>query len=356
MKKTKGGAGMAKKYEYVAQVLREELSGGTYARIPSEAALGERFHCSRQTIRRALGILVAEGVIWRRQGSGSFLSPQGAGTEMVIAVLTPSPESYLFPRQLHDMKQVLTQRGFTLEVFPTQDSILREREILTALGSSAVRGLLVQGVRTGLPNPNLPLYRALQARDIPTVFLGFGYPELTDTPAICDDSRGGGQMLARHLLRRGCKKIGGIFPFDDRAGQERYRGVLWTLEGGDDRNFCWYGTGDRQRLLEGDGALLRFFLEGPLSQCDGLICHNDEIAYHIIKLLLSMGKKVPEDVAVVAFENGYYSQISPVSITTLQHSGQREGTVAANQLLSLLHGNRASSQKLSWSLLPRASG
>lgn len=65
---------------------------------------------------------------------------------------------------------------------------------------------------------------------------------------------------------------------------------------------------------------------------------------------------MPEDVAVVSFDNSYYSQISPVPITSLRHPMGRMGQVAAEQLLRELHGESAGSRALSWELVERASG
>lgn len=41
-------------------------------RLPTERELSERFGCGRRTIRRALEVLEAEGLLWRRQGKGTF--------------------------------------------------------------------------------------------------------------------------------------------------------------------------------------------------------------------------------------------------------------------------------------------
>jgi DNA-binding FadR family transcriptional regulator len=56
--------------------LRDLLRSGTFKdgeRLPTERALAETFGIGRRSVRRALDVLVAEGVIWRRQGSGSFV-------------------------------------------------------------------------------------------------------------------------------------------------------------------------------------------------------------------------------------------------------------------------------------------
>jgi GntR family transcriptional regulator len=60
----------------VSEWLREKIESGEWAlddQLPSESQLGERFSVSRITVRRALQTLESEGLIYRRQGLGSFV-------------------------------------------------------------------------------------------------------------------------------------------------------------------------------------------------------------------------------------------------------------------------------------------
>jgi GntR family transcriptional regulator len=63
----------------VARELRNAILQGHYAdgrRLPTEAELAERHQASRQTIRRAFQDLVAEGMVYRVAGRGTFVTPQ----------------------------------------------------------------------------------------------------------------------------------------------------------------------------------------------------------------------------------------------------------------------------------------
>ena len=80
---------MGIKYKEVADQLRHEiLSQNTYAgtkKLPTEQELMERYHVSRQTVRQALSILLAENLIQKRQGSGTYLSEQALSPPMAPA-------------------------------------------------------------------------------------------------------------------------------------------------------------------------------------------------------------------------------------------------------------------------------
>ena len=60
--------------ELRAAILRDNYPNGT--RLPTEAELAERYHLSRQTVRRAFQDLVSEGMVYRVPGRGTFVAPR----------------------------------------------------------------------------------------------------------------------------------------------------------------------------------------------------------------------------------------------------------------------------------------
>ena len=64
-------------YQHVAASLRQDITRGAHRpgdRLPSESELCARFGVSRITVRAALDLLASEGLLSRRQGSGTFVS------------------------------------------------------------------------------------------------------------------------------------------------------------------------------------------------------------------------------------------------------------------------------------------
>lgn len=355
---------MAAKYQILAERLREELSrnsGRQGYKLPTELELTERYQLSRQTVRHALRLLEEEGLIQRRQGSGSYttgLLPGAAPRQ--IAVVTSFLDDYIFPAILHDASGVFSRQGYSTAVYATENRVSEEREILLRLLEEPMSGLLVEGSKTALPTPNADLYQRLRQAGVPMVFLHGAYGELSGVPCVADDNYGGGYQLGRYLTGRGHREIAGIFKSDDVQGPQRYHGALSALRDAGapirDRRFAWYDTEDRRRLLEEkDTLLLVDFLQKRMEDATAVICYNDEIAFHLVQTLLAAGRRVPEEVAVVSFDNSYLSQISPVPITSLSHRS-RMGRVAAEQMIALLGGEAAHSRFLEWELVARSSG
>ena len=358
------GYAMAPKYMLLADRLREELFSqdrkGGY-KLPTEAELTRRFRVSRQTVRHALRVLTEEGVVESRRGSGTYATGMTSNAaSRQVAVVSSFLDDYIFPTILHDAQNVFAGYGYSTLVYATENQVSREREILLKLLEQPVAGILVEGSKTALPSPNSDLYRRLRASGVPMVFLHAAYAELPGIPCISDDNYGGGYQLARYLIGKDHRRIGGIFKSDDVQGPQRYHGCVSAIRDHgfpiSDRRFCWYDTQDRLEMLEQrESLLLRRFLTERLSDVTAVICYNDEVAFHLIRTLLSIGKQVPKDVAVVSFDNSYYSQIGPVHITSLRHRQSRMGRAAAEELIGILHGQEGASHALDWELMERGS-
>lgn len=356
---------MPAKYQQLADILRSEVrqlrrQGGS--KLATEAELSERYNMSRQTVRHALKLLEAEGIIERRQGSGSYLTPQGKLDDTrQIAVITTFLDDYIFPSILHDAQSCFSQAGYNTFVFATENKVSKEREILKKLLDQSVSAILIEGSKTALPTPNSDLYQQLKDNGTPVLFLHGIHSNLTGFPCLLDDNFNGGYQLTQYLLAKGHRKIAGIFKSDDIQGPQRYHGVVSALRDRKipirDRAFYWYDTEDRATLVSRSNSdLLDHFIRHHLQDASAVVCYNDEVAHLLIERLLETGKKVPDDVAVVSFDNSFFSQIGPVPITSLGHKANRTGQIAAELLLKILSGKQVHSRSLEWELTCRSSG
>lgn len=354
---------MAPKYIRLADQLRGELphmrSAGIQ-KLPAESAIMEQYQVSRQTVRQALDVLVSAGLVTKRHGSGTYLRGAAAGTSQ-IAVIASYLSDYIFPSLLRDIQAIFSEEDYTVSVYSSDNSSYQERQILQRLLQEPVAGILVEGSKTALPTPNLDLYEQLRKNGIPIVFLHGVYRELADTVCISDDNYAGGYQLVRHLLEKGHTQIAGIFKSDDMQGLLRYSGCSSALRDANlllpDRHFLWFTTEERRKLVdEKNSDMMQRFFRDHLPPCTAVICYNDEIAYYLIQFLLSSGVSVPDDVAVVSFDNSYYSKLGSVPITSLGHASHAVGQAAAYGLLNMIRGDGCQSVALPWQLNCRQSG
>ena len=188
------------------------------------------------------------------------------------------------------------------------------------------------------------------------VFINGTYPELSSIPSVLADNYGGGRMLVGYLHQKGHQNIAGIFKNDDMQGTLRYAGYIEALRDLglplEDRQICWYNTEMRESFLS-EG-----FLDCTLdsfSGCSAIVCYNDEVAIRVVSHLKKRGIQIPQEMAVVSFDDSQYSELAPVRITSLSHGGQNLGELAADLMLRQLRGETCRSVVVPWVLAEKES-
>ena len=353
---------MAAKYLILAAELRQlcaQLHRQGERELPSETELCLQTGCSRQTVRHALALLEEEGLLLRIRGSGTYLADSFPGSGC-IAVIVCCEEDYLYPQLLRDIDAVFRQRDYRIESYFTDNRIEKEREALTRILADPPAGILIEGVKTALPSPNLDLLARIGRLGIPLVWLHAPHSIPEQSPCVQDDNVGGARLLVRYLLGKGHRDIAGIFKFDDLQGHERYEGFMAELVDAGippaDAQISWFGTEERDSLSSGRLDWLHHYVHSRLGSATAVVCYNDEIAYPLIQCLLAAGRRVPEDVAVVSFDNSHYCYLSPVPVTSLGHERHQMGSSAAMTLLAMIRGRHTHSVRLPWTLNERRSG
>ena len=356
---------MALKYREIANKLRQQILEGIYppgSLLPTEQQLCTAFCASRQTVRTALQTLTEEGLIQRRQGSGSRvmdLRNLPPPPQRTIAIITTNITDYIFPGVLREAEAVLSAHNCATLLYATSNQVSQERRILLdLLSQESIDGLLVEGTKTALPNPNLDLYRKFQIRGIPLVFFHGGYRDLENSVAIMDDNYTGGRLLVEHLSAKGHSRIAGLFKNDDVQGHQRYAGFINALRDlnlpMDDQKIFWYST-ENKDIHNAQSSLWETQIAPILRGCSAVVCYNDQVANSLVEFLLAQHIRIPEDMAVVSFDNSFYSSLSACRITSLSHGQHNVGRSAAEALVQMMEGRSVSSQTVPWVLMQKES-
>lgn len=352
-----GGSGMPK-YVDIANSLREQIHSNQLrsgSKLPTEETLTKEYSASRQTVRQALSILRIEGLITQIQGSGTYVSDQTRAKikknkkqRLNIAVICTYISDYIFPTIIRGIENELTKNGLTITLIATGNRIDRERSILQEIiDGMDIDGIIVEGTKTGFPNPNVPLYRRIMEMDIPLVFLHSSYPELENTVVVGMDDYEGGRIASRKLLEHGCQKIAGIFKSDDKQGLQRYsgfsQGILDCNKTLDCAIIRWFTTED----IESRGIhLTREQVRGIVdAKVDGVVCYNDQIASAFIRDFHQFGAELP---TIVSFDHSSLCKASIDPYPSLSHKKEELGRVAAEKIVNMLDGKKEESVYMEW--------
>lgn len=341
----------AKQNAIVKQVLAE-INGMKYpdGKLPTEAELCQQFQASRQTVRKALAQLELQEIIVRRQGSGTYVNQRIRTQPKTgqIAVICTYISEYIFPSILRGIEGVTTGQGYRLLINSTNNSVASERLILSGLLENPVDGIIVEGTKTALPNPNREFYHRLAGRGIPIVFINSYYPDVTGDNVIhiVTDDYAGGYRAAAEMIRAGHRHICGIFKSDDMQGLLRYSGYMDALIqlGGEvrDNNVIWFSTETKSLLLQ----KIETFLADIDKDCTGVVCYNDQIAAPVIRFLES-AKAYPVTI-VSSFDQCLQLVSDSIIVSSYSHPKEKMGEEAARKLFNLIAGEPEKSLVFTW--------
>lgn len=330
------------KYLMLKQWIVEQITAGSFLPgdlLPSENELCKRFSVSRQTARNALDELVSQGIVRRERGSGTFVNRQmGEKRGNTIGVLLSYASDYIFPDVLCSIEAVLSRQGYGIDLGITYNNLNQERRFLERMLDANISGLLVEGTKSALPNPNLKYYQEFLHRDIPVVFFHNYYVQLP-YPAFLMNDYDNFYRLTQMIIDHGHTSIGGVFMLDDLQGHMRYKGYVQAImDAGlpvQDEKVWWFSTQNQRNSLT---SYLREELE-RLRQCTALVCYNDMTASQVYTLLHENGIRVPADISMVGCDNHIKKLNANLQLTTIQYPKKEVGNAAAGCLMEQVLSN-----------------
>lgn len=341
------------KYQEVVDWIQKQVSSGKLrpgSKIPSENDLCIQFNISRQTARHAIGILVQEGILTAERGSGTYVTDERvrSGERNRIAVITTYVDSYIFPKTIQGIENKLRELGYSVQLFFTNNSSVREREILSEIiDKDEVAGIILEPTRSALPNPNTDLLSEISEMNIPILFMNSYYPEISGgwtrgtqsgrgIPHVSMNDKKSAYKAVKSLMECGHSKIGCVLKMDDRQGLDRYSGYQEAIsEKGlapEDSRIIWLDTEDLKKQEH-----IRDKIRDRLSGCTAVFCYNDEVAAMVMQILEEDGRKVPDDISLVSMDDSDLAKLTRPPIDSIPHPKEKLGERAAENLVRLIH-------------------
>ena len=230
------------------------------------------------------------------------------------------------------------------------DDPVRERRHVDALLAKRVDGVIVTGRRTDR-RPSIDLGGAA----MPVIY---AFAQVEGGKALCllPDDRGGARLAVEHLIGLGRRRIAHVTgPVDFEAVRQRREGYRQALGAAGMRARpghvlagAWSEAFGREAAQE---------LMASRSGVDAIFCGSDQIARGVIDALRESGVRVPDDVAVVGFDNwDVIAAATRPAITTIDMNLHELGRQAGLRLLDMIDGPRPTGvERLPCSLVVRRS-
>ncbi len=256
-----------------------------------------------------------------------------SGRTNTFCVLVPSIVSVFFPKVLRGMQMAAAQSGYALTIYETGESLEREREIIQQLRWQRVDGILLStSCNPETDGAYLEELRNLSINDkrIPVVFFEVAPGEGLDCVTV-DNSRASAEAAA-YLINSGRREIAYISaPMRFAMGKNRYEGYLKAMQAaGLEAKPSRYWEGDYSP--KSGYECMRSLLESSES-FDAVLCGNDQMAIGALRALLEAKKRVPEDVAVMGFDNNFPGTLVSPALSTVSVPKQSMGKAAVELLL-----------------------
>src|SRR3984885_9923711 len=243
---------------------------------------------------RAKVLKVAKAIDYRPNDLAQSLH---RARSMTVGILSnDSFGRFAFPI-VEALERRLFDHGIAVFMCNATDDPMREQRHIAQLLGKRVDGLVVTARRADRRAPIEPA-----ARGLPVVYV-FSQVESPDALCLLPDDEGGARLAVSHLAALGRKKIAHI------TGPERFEAVRlremgWRKALGEaglrpDSSDC--RSGQWSEAWGRDAAQALFSRRRAIP--DALFCGNDQIARGAVDALREMGLAVPDDVAVIGFDN-----------------------------------------------------
>ena len=249
-----------------------------------------------------------------------------------IIVVVPDITNTFFSQVLKGIEITARRNGYRVLLGDTGNDITIEHEYLKALYEKHADGLVLLTARMDR-NTIESLMKKYP------VVLACEYLEDSNFPTVSIDNISAARKATEHLIKLGHKRVAHITgPMNVILSRDRLKGYKQAMK--------TYGLEiDPLLIAEGDfyyktGYDLMLKLMSIDNLPTAVFAANDEMAIGAIKAIQSQGLKVPEDIAIVGFDNIKMSVFFSPSLTTIGQPMYKIGEKAMNLLLDLIRGKK----------------
>lgn len=307
--------------------------------------IAKRLNYSPATVSRALNdhpairldtkdtiMAMARQMGYRSNTFASNLRRQRTNT---IGVIVPRLNSSFMSAVLAGMERIANEASYNLIISQSLESAKKEIANAHTMFNSRVDGLLVS---VAYDTESLDHFEAFIQKKIPLLFFDRVMMHKQCTSITIDNVQAGYEATT-HLLQQGCRRIMHVTGSLKRnVYADRLAGYRQALQ---QHNLPY----DESLLLVTDlsqeaGIDAARRIQAMPNRPDGLFVANDFCAVSSMMSLRKLGIAVPDEIAVVGFNDDPIAQVIEPGLSTIHYPGDIMGEVAAKSLINHLNGTQ----------------
>jgi DNA-binding LacI/PurR family transcriptional regulator len=318
--------------------------------LGSHAELASSYGVSLITVKKALATMIHEGIIYSRVGKGTYVAEPSLDTDrrahQTIGLVLRDIRSPFFSRVMHSVEESAYELGYHVLLSNSSGKAEKEEAQIARFRKFGVKGMIIASMTHKYHAT--PTIRRLLHERFPFVMVSYIADE--DVPFVGSDHELGGYLATDYLIKRGYQKIGYIDgEKGNLVGDLRRRGYERALRAHGRRIdkgliFHLLRGGEWHDYQSGYEIGKRF---GKLRvKADAVFVYNDLSALGFEDAMLDQGLKIPEDVALVGFDDIERGQHAAVPLTTMRQPTDVIGREAMELLVKQMGGKEASIRRI----------
>jgi len=336
-------------YLQIAEILKQRILRGEIVpgeNLPAEPELCELFGVARGTIRQALSKLENEGFVRREQGRGTFVvwgikrsvTHQLVGNQ--IGFVVPYVRDSFVASILLGAEHAASKHNLSITFKHVQNDVQRQSQVLEDLVEQQLAGILLYPVNSEGDHTLHHLLRSGYPIVLVDRYLR-GFP----TDFVMSDHFGGMLRATQHLIELGHERIGFVSWKDPSISLEHrasgYRQALLEMGLVYDPALTIEVESYPRILIEP----LRVLLNPDLG-VTAIVAVNDQIALAVYQTARQMSLRIPEDLALVGFDNLDFTQHLDTPLTTVEQPAFEIGQAAVEALVRRINDDSTPPQRI----------
>ena len=271
-------------------------------------------HVSENTRKKVMAVIEGTGYV-----PNAFARGLGLNTMKTIGLLCPDASDPYLSQALTYLERAFRQQGYDCLLSCTDKELQARQQGVELLKSRHVDGIVLMGSSFIEDIPSDNDYIRDAAQSVPVVLLNGAFPCDNVYGVQCDDQRAVSEATLS-LLESGCKRILCLYHSNNYSGRKKlagYRDAHAQFGRAVDEKLLCYFDHDKGSVHQVCETLLQLEREGLAF--DAVLASEDILAVGALKYAKAAGKRVPEEMSIVGYNNSSLCVCTEPELTSVDN-------------------------------------